>query len=101
MLVSKLCQWKAEEEDGPDDKVHNVHPHGGIRNPSNLPQASNEPSKHSDSHDNKHHTYEANARVSDLLNVQRLAEDQDSHGEELLERLGDVDEMAHAHAEEA
>ena len=39
--------------------------------------------------------------MSDLLNVQRLAEDQDGHGEELLERLGNVDEMARLHAEQA
>jgi hypothetical protein len=85
----------------PDDEVDNVHPHSGIRNESNLLQASNESSEHSHNHDDNHHGYEANARMSDLLNVQSLAEDQDGHGEELLERLGDVDEMAHPHAEEA
>lgn len=64
-------------------------------------EASDESSEHSNSHDDKHHTYEANLRVCDLLNVQGLAENQDRHREELLERLGDVDEMARFHAEEA
>ena len=38
--------------------------------------------------------------MSDLLDVQCLAEDQDGDGEELLERLSDVDEMTHLHAEQ-
>lgn len=39
--------------------------------------------------------------MGNLLNVQSLAEDQDGHGEELLQRLGDVDEMPCLDAEQA
>jgi hypothetical protein len=39
--------------------------------------------------------------MRNLLNVESLAEDQDGNGEELLQRLGDVDEMSHPDAEEA
>lgn len=39
--------------------------------------------------------------MGNLLNVEGLAEDQNGHREELLEGLGDVDEVASLHTEQA
>jgi hypothetical protein len=84
-----------------DDEVDDIEPDGGIADPADLAQASNETASHADSHDDDHHGDEADLGVGDLLDVESLAKNQDRDREELLEGLGDVDEVSHLPAVES
>jgi hypothetical protein len=84
-----------------DQKVCNIHENRRVGKPTNFLQAANGTRNHADSKNNDHDSREADVSLGDLRDVGRFAQNQDGYGQELLERLCDVDEVTGAFAEEA
>jgi len=74
-----------------DEEVGDVDEDGGVGEPSDLGQTADDSRKHADDEDDAHHSREADLALAELGKVNSLAENQDSDGQELLERLCDVD----------
>lgn len=74
-----------------DEEVGDIDEDGGVGQPSDLGQTADDSRKHADDEDDAHHSREADLALAELGKVNSLAENQDSNGQELLERLCDVD----------
>lgn len=75
------------------DEADNVQPHRRISQPTQALQRSDHSQNHTDHHEDDHAGDEADALVGQLSNGLSTCKNQHGHSHELLERLGDVDEV--------
>lgn len=75
------------------DEADNVQPHRRISQPTQALQRSDHSQNHTDHHEDDHAGDEADALAGQLSNGLSTCKNQHGHSHELLERLGDVDEV--------
>ena len=83
-LVSSGCNHN-------DEEVGDVDEDGGVGQPSDLGQTTNDSGKHSNEEDDAHHPREADLVLGKLRKVEGLTKNQDGNCQKLLEGLCDVD----------
>jgi hypothetical protein len=84
-----------------DDEVDNVHPHGQMADPAEMLQLAHEAGSDTDKHDDKNDDNVANLLLGNLVEKCGVSENDDGDTEELLQRLGDVDEVTTPWAEDS
>jgi hypothetical protein len=92
--VASISQYSHDKE------ADDVHPNGRIGQPPDMLQAAHQSTNHADNHEDKEADNVADIRIRQLSNDLATSENQDGHRHELLQRLGNIDEVARPRAED-